>query len=138
MNSEGGTIRRLASTTVLDTVTWSPDGQQIAHAVPSGAVPELSIVAVSDGVARRLPTPNGAHSPAWSPRGDVIAYLEPRGPGNTYLKFVNSRGEALHSTLPDGPALTNGFLAWAPDGQRLAAVGVPGSANASNLDRRTR
>ena len=28
-------------------------------------------------------------------------------------------------------ALTNGFLAWAPDGMRLAAVGVPGSANAS-------
>ena len=61
----------------------------------------------------------------------MIAYLEPRGPGRTFLKFVNSRGEALYSTLPDGPALTNGFLAWAQDGKRLAAVGVPGSANAS-------
>jgi Tol biopolymer transport system component len=131
VNSEGGTVRRLVTTPVLDTLAWSPDGQQIAHAVPAGTVPELAIVAVNDGVARRLPTPGGAHSPAWSPRADVIAYLEPRGPGRTFLKFVNSRGEALYSTLPDGPVLTNGFLAWAPDGMRLAAVGVPGSANAA-------
>jgi Tol biopolymer transport system component len=37
----------------------------------------------------------------------------------------------MYSTLPDGPAVPNGFLAWAPDGRRLAVVGVPGSANAS-------
>jgi len=131
VNSEGGTLRRLTRTPVLDTLTWSPDGHHIVHAVPGTPVPELSIVTTKDGVARKLATPSGAHSPAWSPRGDVIAYLEPRGPGRTYLKFVNSRGEALYSTLPDGPPLTNGFLAWAPDGKRLAAVGVPGSAHAS-------
>ena len=131
VNGDGGAPRRLVSTPVLDTLTWSPDGQQIAYAVPAGQVPELSIVSVMDGVVHRLPTPNGAHSPAWSPRGDVIGYLEPRGPGRTYLKFVDSRGQALFSSLPDGPALTNGFLAWAPNGKRLAAVGVPGSANAS-------
>src|SRR2546429_2644242 len=37
-----------------------------------------------------------------------IGYLEPRGPGETYVKFVNSHGQALYSALPDGPALTNG------------------------------
>jgi serine/threonine protein kinase/Tol biopolymer transport system component len=131
VNSDGGTPRRLARTPVLDTLTWSPDGQQIAYAVPAGNAPELSIVNVNDGSVHKLLTPNGAHSPSWSPRADVIGYLEPRGPGRTYLKFVDSRGQALYSTLPDGPALTNGFLAWAPDGRRLAAVGVPGSANAS-------
>jgi len=131
VNSDGGTPRRLASTPVLDTLTWSPDGQQIAYAVPAGNAPELSIVSVNDGAVHKLPTPNGGHSPSWSPRGDVIGYLEPRGPGRTYVKFVNSRGQVVYSTLPDGPALTNGFLAWAPDGKRLAAVGVPGSANAS-------
>jgi serine/threonine protein kinase/Tol biopolymer transport system component len=131
VNSDGGPPRRLASAPVLDTLTWSPDGRQIAYAVPAGDVPELAILTVSDGVVRRLSIPGGAHSPAWSPRGDVIAYLEPRGPGRTYLKFVNSRGQQLHTALADGPALTNGFLAWAPDGKRLAAVGVPGSANAS-------
>jgi Tol biopolymer transport system component len=131
VNSEGGRLRRLASTQVLDTLTWSPDGGHIAHALPGGAIPELSIVAVSDGTDRRLPTPGAAHSPAWSPRADIVAYLEPRGPGRTHVKFVNSRGEPLYSALPDGPSLTNGFLAWAPDGRRLAAVGVPGSANAS-------
>jgi len=131
VNSDGGTPRRLASTPVLDTLTWSPDGQQIAYAVPAANAPELSIVTVNEGTVHRLPTPNGAHSPSWSPHGDLIAYLEPRAPGRTYLKFVNSRGQPVYSTLPDGPALTNGFLAWAPDGKRLAAVGVPGSANAS-------
>jgi serine/threonine protein kinase len=131
VHSDGAAPRRLASTPVLDTLTWSPDGRQIAYAVPAGRAPELSIVSVDDGALHKLPTPNGAHSPSWSPRGDVIAYLEPRGPGRTYLKFVNPRGERVYSTLPDGPALTNGFLAWATDGKRLAAVGVPGSANAS-------
>jgi Tol biopolymer transport system component len=131
VNRDGTAPRRLATTPVLDTLTWSPDGQQIAYAVPGGQVPELSIVGVHDGAVHKLATPHGAHSPAWSPRADVIAYLEPRGPGRTHLKFVTSRGEVLYSTLADGPALTNGFLAWAPDGKRLAAVGVPGSANAS-------
>jgi Tol biopolymer transport system component len=131
VNSDGGAPRRLVATPVLDTLTWSPDGRQIAHAVPAGSVPELSIVSVNDGAVRRLPTPSGGHSPAWSPRGDVVAYLEPRGPGRTYLKFVNSRGQPLYPGLPDGPPLTNGFVAWAPDGKRLVAVGVPGSANAS-------
>jgi hypothetical protein len=32
---------------------------------------------------------------------------------------------------PDGLPLTDGFLGWAPDGKRLAAVGVLGSANAA-------
>ena len=131
VNSDGATPRRLAATPVLDTLTWSPDGRQIAFAVPAPNAPEVSIVNVTDGAVRSLPTPNGAHSPSWSPRSDVLAYLEPRGPGRTYLKFANPRGERVYSTLPDGPALTNGFLAWAPDGKRLAAVGVPGSANAS-------
>jgi serine/threonine protein kinase/Tol biopolymer transport system component len=131
VNSDGGAPRRLAITPVLDTLTWSPDGQHIAYAVPGGVVPELAIVAVRDGAVRRLPMRAGAHSPAWSPRGDVIAYLEPRAPGHTYLKFINGRGEPLYEDLPDGPPLTNGFLAWAPDGMRLAAVGVPGSANAA-------
>ena len=131
MNSDGAAPRRVARTPVLDTLAWSPDGREIAYAVPAGRAPDLSIVRVNDGAIYRLPTPNGAHSPSWSPRGDVIAYLEPRGPGRTYLKFVNSGGQPLYASLPDGPALTNGFLAWAPDGHRLAAVGVPGSANAS-------
>jgi eukaryotic-like serine/threonine-protein kinase len=108
---DGGAPRRLVSTPALDTLTWSPDGQQIALAVPAGDVPELVIVTVSDGAIRRLSIPGGAHSPAWSPRGDVIAYLEPRGPGRTYLKFVNSQGQPLYPALADGPALTNGFLA---------------------------
>ena len=80
---------------------------------------------------RPLPTPAGGHSPAWSPRGDVVAYLEPRGPGRTYLKFVSSRGQPLYQGLPDGPPLTNGFVAWAPDGKRLVAVGVPGVSKAT-------
>jgi Tol biopolymer transport system component len=130
-NRDGTAPRRLARTPVLDMLTWSPDGQQIAYAVPGGYAPELSIVGVNDGAVHKLATPNGGHSPSWSPVADVIAYLEPRGPGRTHLKFVSSRGQVLYSRLADGPALTNGFLSWAPDGKRLAAVGVPGSANAA-------
>jgi Tol biopolymer transport system component len=131
VSSDGGTPKRIARTPVLDTLTWSPDGLRIAYAVPAGEAPALMVVGVNDGAVAKLTTPHGAHSPAWSPRGDVIAYLEPRGPGRAFLKFVSSRGQVLYPTVPDGPPMPNGFLAWAPDGKRLAAVAVPGSANAS-------
>src|SRR5205085_8634965 len=48
VNSDGGAPRRLVATPVVDTLTWSPDGGEIAHAVPAASVPELSIWSATD------------------------------------------------------------------------------------------
>jgi Tol biopolymer transport system component len=128
VNVEGGTPRLVASADVLDTISWSPDGRQLVYAVPGGEAPGLVTVSVTDGAVARLSTPAAAHAPAWSPRGDVIAYLEPRLGLGTRLRFVSRNGQPVHERLPEVPQqLGNGFLAWSPDGQRLAAVGLPGS-----------
>jgi Tol biopolymer transport system component len=47
-----------------------------------------------------------------------------------WLTFADSHGQQLYSNLPK-QTFTNGFLAWAPDGKRLAAVNGPGSGASS-------
>jgi WD40-like Beta Propeller Repeat len=128
-NTEPAQIGRvLAAGGSLDTISWSPDGRQLVYAVSRGEAPGLVIVSVIDGAVARLSTPAAAHAPAWSPRGDVIAYLKPRLGLGTRLRFVNSHGQPVYERLPEVPQqLGNGFLAWSPYGQRLAAVGLPGS-----------
>ena len=40
---------------------------------------------------------------------------------------MDREGRPQHLAVPDAPQqLPNGFLAWSPDGRRLAAVGLPG------------
>jgi Tol biopolymer transport system component len=46
------------------------------------------------------------------------------------LKFISGSGQPLNVDLPQGPQLNNGFMAWDPDGNRLAAVSVTGNGNA--------
>jgi Tol biopolymer transport system component len=127
---DGGPPRRIAVAQVLDTLSWSPDGREIVYAAPAGDLTSLFRVSVAEGRVAPLRTPGAAHCPAWSPHGDLIAYLEPRGAAaGTKLKFVEPSGRSVARELPDGgPNLLNGFLAWSPDGQRLAAMAVSASS----------
>ena len=75
-----------------------------------------------------LPTPTGARAPAWNPRQDLIAYLvqepasaEPK-PRRNRIAFVDASGKPQLEELPPSPAISNGLLAWAPDGRRLLAL----------------
>lgn len=74
-----------------------------------------------------MATPAGAVAPAWSPTADVIAYLQPtmisQGVSRLWLMFVDSSGKPLFPDLPK-QHFPNGFLAWSPDGRRLAAASV--------------
>jgi Tol biopolymer transport system component len=128
VNAEGGRSRLVVAADVLDTISWSPDGQRLVYATPAGEAPALFTVSIDDGAVARLSTPAAAHAPAWSPRSDVIAYLEPRLGLGTRLRFVSGHGQTAHEGVPEVPEqLGNGFLAWSPDGRRVAAVGLPGS-----------
>ena len=75
-----------------------------------------------------VPTPTGARAPAWNPRQDLIAYLvqepasaEPR-PRRNKIAFVDASGKPQLEGLTPGSAMSNGLLAWSPDGRRLLGL----------------
>jgi serine/threonine protein kinase/Tol biopolymer transport system component len=140
VSADGGTPRLLAPATVLDSLTWSSDGVRIVFATPGREHPtSLASVAIADGAIQPVQTPAAAVAPSASPIADVLAYLEPgmvQGPNSQIppevtfsLRFVNGQGQTLR-TLTNQPRLTNGLVAWAPDGRRVAVVTVPANAPA--------
>jgi Tol biopolymer transport system component len=140
MNANGGAPKLLHAAIVLDTLTWSPDGKRILYAVPGGDLPRLESVTVADRNVEPFSTPTNATAPAWSPVGDVIAYLESKtvtapGPSSssatrTTMTFADGLGRPLPLDPPK-QVFSNGFLAWSPDGRRLAAVWNPAYATSS-------
>jgi TolB protein len=131
VNADGGSPRLIAHANVVDTLSWSPDGKRLVYATPIGDAPGLMIMDVADGSTTRLPTPAAANARAWS-RANIIAYVEPRG-GNAgaFAQLIRPDGQGVDASPLDGPTapwIANGYVAWAPDGKRLAAVALPGAA----------
>lgn len=129
VGSEGGTPRQVAAIEVIDTLSWSPDGRRLAFSTPIGDSPGLMLADVATGATTRVPTPGAANRPAWSPRDDVIAYVEPRGGTvGAFVKFITPEGTPARrddaaSELAN-LTINNGYLAWSPDGRRLAALSL--------------
>jgi eukaryotic-like serine/threonine-protein kinase len=134
VNAEGGAPRLIAHVDVVDTLSWSPDGRRIVFATPLESAPGLMILSVADGTTTPLATPAAASAPSWSVN-DVIAYTESRGGDKgAFLQLVRPDGRRVESSrldAPEAPSVANGFVVWAPDGKRLAAVALPGAARGS-------
>jgi Tol biopolymer transport system component len=86
-------------------------------------------MSVADGKIEMFPTPAAGHSPSWSPANGQIAYLEPTKPtptaqSRTYVAVVDAQGRRLYPDLPRQQAFQNGFVAWSPDGRRIAALAI--------------
>lgn len=97
-------------------------------AAPAGDTIGLVTISRTDGTVQPLPVKGAATSPVWSPREDVIAYLETQQPGGTLVRVIDSNGRPQPFPQPEKPTtFSNGFLAWAPDGRRVAGVSVPGT-----------
>jgi Tol biopolymer transport system component len=134
VSAEGGAPRLIAAADVIDTISWSPDGRRLVFSMPVGDAPGLMTMDVTSGHTARVPTAAAATTPAWSPHEDVIAYIEPRGGRiGAFLKFVRSNGQVVHDRgdVLEKQNLSNGFVAWSPDGRRLAAVSLPGAFSGS-------
>jgi serine/threonine protein kinase len=138
MSADGGAPRLLTPAVILDAITWSNDGARILYATPGRSAPTvLSSVSVKDGTIHPFATPAAAIAPSWSPASDVIAYLETtidpaEGAADVpvsrvEVKFVDGQGRPLYTNLPY-QRMSNGLLAWSPDGRRLAVVTVPANA----------
>ncbi len=78
INADGGSLRLVAKAAVLDTISWSRDGQRIVYAEPGDEAPRLSVVTAGSGRVTPPPTPGPASGPVWSPTSDIIAYIETR------------------------------------------------------------
>jgi eukaryotic-like serine/threonine-protein kinase len=128
VSREGGIPRELHRAEVVDLLSWSPDGKEIVFCAPARDAEGLYRLSIADRHVTPLPTPTGARAPAWHPRQNLIAYLvqepasaEPR-PRRNRIAFVDSSGKPQLEGLAPGTAMSNGLLAWAPDGRRLLAL----------------
>jgi Tol biopolymer transport system component len=73
-------------------MSWSPDGTQLAVTVWSGAgTPQIFVVSVRNGQVARLAS--SAQGPAWSPNGGAVAFVTPVGDGTWTVHLVDSDGE---------------------------------------------
>ena len=133
VSADGGAPRPIVATEVIDTLSWSPDGRRLVFSTSIGDGPGLMTVDVTSGEMTRVPTRGAGTRPAWSPHEDVIAYVEPRGGTvGAYVQFITSSGKHVNpanSTQNDVAKLqiANGYLAWSPDGKRLAGVSLAGA-----------
>ena len=110
----GGTPRRLADLVVND-VTYSPDGKQLALATPDGI-----FLSQTDGsnLRRLLYLPGENNYIAWSPNGKLLRFThaEPTARGSLIFE-VTSEGLDWRLLFPSPPDISSACCGrWTPDG----------------------
>lgn len=97
----------------LFSVSWSPDGMQVAAGGGYNAIYIWDVV--SGNLARTLDDPDGVEEVAWSPDG---AFLASRTNDGRVKVWDAVNGQVLHS-LEREPDCTAIDLAWRPDNAQL-------------------
>jgi Tol biopolymer transport system component len=136
VEADGGQPRKVVDADTTGGITWSRDGTRIAYGAGAGEGPGLWSVPAAGGTPSRIVTPTFASEPAWSPTADVIAYMSivREGPAVTNVSFIDPSGHPTpvrQMKPPGGNGFSNGMVAWAPDGRRLALVNQQANATAT-------
>jgi len=137
VDSDGGAPRKVIDAETTGGLTWSRDGTRIVYSAGAGDGPGLWSVPASGGAGERIATPTFAAEPAWSPIADVMAFMSVSrdGASMTNVAFIDAAGHAVREPgqgrSVGGNGFTNGMVAWAPDGRRLALVNQQSNATAS-------
>jgi len=101
--------------TVVHSISWSPDGTRIAFGTDPYGEPTIEVVSAADGTVR---TTIAGLFPAWSPTGDRIAFSRRTGKDGTGLFVVDATGEG-EEAITEGRS-TDLLPSWSPDGRFLA------------------
>jgi WD40 repeat protein len=115
-DADGSHLHRLEK--VGSDPLWSPAGNLIAYAAPTGRVrTALKLVAPQGGASRTLlrsyPEVFG-----WSPDGKYIAFADRKG----RLAVVNVATRRVRTLLRPRPPFEMSSAAWSPDSQQLLAL----------------
>ncbi len=94
-------------------LSWSPDGKQIAYASGNLVTSDIYRIDLDSGVIQRLTDhPAIDSNPAWSPDGKQIAFISDRE-GQTEIYLINPDGSNLRR-LTYSPRF-EGLPVWLPD-----------------------
>jgi TolB protein len=102
---------------------WSPDGRTIAFTHTdigaTGADPNLYVVGAAGGAARRVTDVGSQEHADWSPDGQRLAFSWALDLGTQDTRIIRPDGTG-ETRVTDDPAVSDGWPAWAPSGDRLA------------------
>lgn len=101
----------------IQSMAWSPDGQQIAFVTYEDNFYYLNRVDANGRNARRITQQTASTNvPVWSPDGQLIAFDAQTVTG-TKLFMVEADGENLREIIDSS---VSGNLVWSPNGERVA------------------
>lgn len=112
--------------------SFSPDGNQVAYAWNGENEDnwDIYVKILQPGPPLRLTSsPDTDYSPAWSPDGSTIAFLrhsETEGSGFYLIPALGGIERRLSGASPSRTGVESPFLAWSPDGRRLAIADKQG------------
>jgi Tol biopolymer transport system component len=118
--ADGGNLLRIAERG--SSPVWSPPGDRIAYVSTASGNLDLHVVR-PDGSAEVNLTPGDDRqnlAPRWAPDGRSVAFVTSNGT-RVWLELTDLEGQ--RRILPVQVKITNGEVAWFPDGQRIA-VGI--------------
>ena len=112
----------------------SPDGRKIAFVASYDAGKEISVMnADGSGIERLtyLRSSDAVFELTWSPDGRKIAFTSSPPPGTMPQPRTYGDGDGIYVMNADGSdverlthSVVDGFLAWSPDGRKIAFVSV--------------
>jgi Tol biopolymer transport system component len=110
---------------------WSPDGTRIVYGAPGGSIYSVDVDSGEHSLLAKLQgSPDATHASIdWSPDGAYIAIVTP---SSLYVMNADGSGVRLvHDNFKPGPwrlwtAVGHSYVAWSPDGTRLAYANVSG------------